>query len=89
MIANLRYEMEHQSAPLLHLLDLYEVLRFEDVDEDRLVEILKIIAIEGFAAHIMGVTHRVLGLTEGFMPMSPKDDKETDLMVRSITKFSI
>lgn len=89
MIANLRYEMEHQSAPLLHLLDLYEALRFEDVDEDRLVEILKIIAIEGFAAHIMGVTHRVLGLTEGFMPMSPKDDKETDLMVRFITKFSI
>lgn len=72
MIANLRYEMEHQSAPLLHLLDLYEVLRFEDVDEDRLVEILKIIAIEGFAAHIMVSPTVCLGLQKALCPCLPR-----------------
>lgn len=89
LIANLRYETEHRSAPLLHLLDLYEALRFEDVDEDRLAEILKIIGIERFAAHLMEVTRQVLGLTEGFMPIRPKDDKETLQLMRAVTKFSI
>lgn len=86
-LANLKYELEHKQAPLLHLVDVYRSLRFDDVDEVRIAEIFHYFGIEKFASRLMQVEADVLHLTEGFMPLPPTNDKETKRMRREITKF--
>lgn len=86
-VANLKYEMEHHSAPLLHLVDIYRTLRFCDMDEVRVLEILNIMGMETFASHLMTIERIVLGLTEGFMPINQKEDKQSSNLLKIITKY--
>ncbi|MGI6231408.1 MAG: hypothetical protein ACOYJF_00975 [Prevotella sp.] len=86
-MANLRYEAERHRAPLRHLLDIYCTLRFCDTDEVRVVEILKMVNLDNFAARLMAVLQKVLGLTEGFMPLNPKDDSHAGRLLRILTKL--
>lgn len=86
-VANFKYEMEHRGAPLLHLVDIYRALRFCDMDEVRVLEILNMMGLEAFASRLMTMEQKFLGLTEGFMLIEQKDDKETSQLLRQITKF--
>lgn len=86
-LLNLRHGMDHHTAPLLHLADLYIMMRHEDMDEDRLREIARALGIDRFCERLMTVMHTVLRLSEGFMPFTPRDDKEAAEMTRRITKF--
>lgn len=85
---NLKYEMEHQQAPLSHLSDAYKSIRFTDADEDRLNEAARLMGILDFSQRLMAVMQAILGLTEGFMPFKAKADKTAKVMMNDITKFN-
>jgi hypothetical protein len=80
-------EMKHKTAPLSHLSDLYELLRFTSYDEDKFAELINKSGMQNFASRVIGVLEECIGLTEGFMPISPLYDKETDKIKRDITKI--
>lgn len=85
---NLKYEMEHNQAPLAHLADVYKSIRFSDVDEDRLNEVVRSMGILDFSQRLMAVLQATLGLTEGFMPFKANGDKTAIAMMKDITKFN-
>lgn len=87
-LLNLKHEAEHHKASMLHLANIYSTLRFCEMDEDRLNEIVGEMNMSGFAARLMTVLHNVLNLTEGFMPFSPRDDRRAEKLERDITKFN-
>ncbi len=87
-LLNLRYELEHHKAPLLHLADIYQNVRFVDMDEDRLKEIVRQLGIDDFAGRLMEALREVMGLTEGFMPFTAKKGKATQRLVSDITKYN-
>lgn len=87
-LLNLRHELEHHKAPLLHLADIYHTMRFTDMDEDRLNEIARDLGIDDFAARIMAVMHEVMGLTEGFMPFASREGRATQRLTNDITKYN-
>lgn len=66
-LLNLRYETERHIACLRHLANVYSTLRFCDMDEDRMAEIIKAMGLTDFALSIMQRLHDLMGLTEGFM----------------------
>ncbi|MCH4147185.1 MAG: hypothetical protein LKG25_04100 [Prevotella sp.] len=80
-------EMKHKTAPLCHLSDLYELLRFTSYDEDKFAELINKSGMQNFASRVIAVLEECIGLTEGFMPISPLYDKETDKIKRDITKI--
>ena len=86
---NLKYELEHRRAPLQHLVDAYVLTRYHDVDEDRLKELFQLVGIEDFCARTMAVMGRMLGLTEGFMPLPPRDDTEARRLEAAMTKTEL
>ncbi len=87
-LLNLKYEMEHQIAPMAHLADIYQTIRFCDIDEDKLNEAARLMGIIDFSQRLMTVLHNILGLTEGFMPFNAKEDKVARQMTKAITKFN-
>jgi hypothetical protein len=87
-MANIKYELERRKAPLSHLADLYASLKFDNMDEVRVAELFHDFKLENFAARMMAVEHNVLGLSEGFMPITPKEDKTAKIMEHKITKFT-
>lgn len=87
-LLNLKHETEHHTAPLLHLANIYATLRFCDMDEDRMNDIVNELGLADFASRLMTVMHDLLNLTEGFMPFRPKDDRATQQLKSNITKFN-
>lgn len=87
-LLNLKYKMERNEAPLSHLADLYQSVRFVDADEDRLNEVARAMGVLEFAERLMAVLHHTFGLTEGFMPFRERADKASLAMVNHITKFN-
>lgn len=87
-LLNFKYELEHHKAPLRHLADIYTSMRFYNMDEDRLNELVKLLDIGDFSARLMTVLHDILRLSEGFMPFTPQKDQTAKAMARNITKFN-
>ena len=87
MILNLKYEIDHRSVSMLHLIDLFELIRFENYDEENLTRMLRHLRMQKFASRLLFVMKDILGLTEGFMPLEATDDKATDRLRKAITKL--
>jgi hypothetical protein len=87
-LLNFKYELERHQTPLRHLANIYTSLRFNNMDEDRLNELVKLLDIREFSARLMTVLHNILRLSEGFMPFTPKEDRTSKVMARNITKFN-
>lgn len=87
-LLNLRYEIERHKAPLLHLANIYQSCRYDEMDEDRLKEMARDIGINDFAERLMTVLEEVLGLREGFMPFNQKDDRQAEALTKAITKYN-
>lgn len=87
MIWNIKYEINHRQATLRHLADIYLQLKFIDFDEDKLKEMLVGMDLKKFASHLMGCLSRTLKLTEGYMPLTASEGKETDRLTQSLTNF--
>ncbi len=86
---NLRHEISHHTAPLRHLVDFYLTMRFTDMDEDLIKDMIKELDMRDFAQNLMAVMANLLGLTEGFMPISPKYNHSTKQLSTAITKFQV
>ena len=75
-----------QKAPLLlHLIELHRELLRDSVDDDRLAEALEEKHLLAYAARLMQVLHEQTLLDEGYMPLTPIDDRGTRQIRNLIT----
>lgn len=88
-LLNLHYELGRKAAPLLHLADLYSLLRFSDFDEDSVKSMAHGLNVDEFAERLMAIMADFLGLTEGFMPFTARNDRRARKLKRMITKFGV
>lgn len=86
-IINVAYELNHRSAPMRHLADLYTIIRSTDMDEDLIGDMLRQIKASDTVGRLMSVMGDFLGLTEGFMPLPKKKDRKSRAILNAFTKF--
>jgi hypothetical protein len=60
---------------MMHLIELDKELRQHECEEDRLCERLCELNLLKFAGRLMQVMSDMTGLTEGYMPVPPLDDR--------------
>ncbi len=86
-LLNLHYELQRHTMPLSHLMDLYQLVRFSDVDEDALRDMIRRLGIEDFAARLTSILSSFLSLPEGFWIFEPRDGAKTKRLYTAMTKF--
>lgn len=69
---------------IMHLVELNRELRSHDCDEEQLAESLQELHLDHTAARILQLTAGLTGLTEGFLPLAPINDRTTRRMLRKI-----
>ena len=67
-----------------HVIELNRELREHGCDEEELAEELKERRLWKMVSRLMQVAADLTGLTEGFMPVTPTDDRQTRKMRRQI-----
>ena len=72
MMANLQHEIRKGTLSRKHLLEIYEVFRYTDFNEDQLGKMLKEASLYDFCLKLQQTLADMLELTEGFMPLPPK-----------------
>lgn len=77
MVLNIRYHLRANTLSMRHIADLYDVIRYEDYDEDRLVKVLKRVRTNKLATRLLQLETEYFYLTEGFLPLLPLDDNGT------------
>lgn len=70
---------------LLHLIELTRELYRDNVNDEKLCEMLEEKSLSGFAARLMQVLSEQVLLDEGFMPLDPIDDKQTEHLRKLLT----
>lgn len=75
-----------QKQPLLlHLIELTRELYRDSIDDERIVELLEKKNLTAFTARLMQVLAEQTQLDEGYMPLAPVDDKQTQ-QIRNMLK---
>ena len=75
-----------QKQPLLlHLIELTRELYRDNIDDERLGELLEEKGLSTFAARLMQVLSEKTLLDEGFMPLDPLDDRQTNYIRKNLT----
>ncbi len=74
----------HRQLAIAHLAELDKELRFHDANEERLQEDLAERRLLKLAARLMQLMADLTGLTEGFMPVPPLNDRITRQMRKHI-----
>lgn len=77
MLLNLRYLINQRTASKRHLADIYELLRYTDYDEDRVIRMLDRLNMQRFTRRILAILAETFNLTEGFMPATALNDRKT------------
>ncbi|WP_028896099.1 glycosyltransferase [Prevotella sp. HUN102] len=83
-LSNARKCIEKRQFSLRHLAEIYQTVRFEEYDEDKLAVVLKQQRIFKFSRRIIQVLQDYLYLEEGFMPFEPLDDDKTKTIEEKI-----
>lgn len=86
MLINIQHELKHNKLSRAHLTTFYRLLRFGEYDEDKLLRMLKQLKLQKFTARLMQILHETYYLEEGYMPISPIDDKKTNNLRKSLQK---
>ncbi len=86
-LLNLHYELQHHTMPLSHLTDVYQLMRFLDVDEDSVRDMLGRLGIDDFASRLTSILSTFLGFPEGFWIFQPKKGARTKRLFIAMTKF--
>lgn len=68
MLVNARTLLRNGQMSVRHLADLYEVIKYLDYDEDRLVTITKELKMRKFLRRMLQVLADKVYLEEGFQP---------------------
>lgn len=75
-----------QSPTLCQLVDIDQQLRHSDIDEDKLIDELEEAELKDQTARLMQLTHELTALDEGFMPLEPLDDKQTQTLRKKLAE---
>ena len=70
---------------LLHLIELTRELYRDTVNDDRLSELLEEKSLLTYTSRLMQILSEQTLLNEGYMPVEPKDDRQTEQIRRTIT----
>ena len=84
----LRYQYHRRNIKKQTLKELNDTLNSLEYDEDALNDMLEQLNEEQFAARIMQVLSEDYQLTEGFMPLDPLNDKQTQRIREAINPTS-
>lgn len=84
----LRYQYHRRNIKKQTLQELKDTLNSLEYDEDLLNDMLEQLNEEQFAARIMQVLSEDYQLTEGFMPLDPLNDKQTQRIREAINPTS-
>lgn len=77
ILKGIQRDLAHQRLPLLHLVELSTELRNPRLKEDQLVDTLKNKKLYSLLAHLLPLLEEQTGLSEGFMPIIPVEDRKT------------
>ena len=75
----------HKQPLLLHLIELTRELYRDTVDDERLAELLEKKSLTAFTQRLMQVLAEQTLLDEGYMPLAPVDDKQTQQLRMTLT----
>ena len=75
----------HKQPLLLHLIELTRELYRDTVDDERLAELLEKKSLTAFTQRLMQVLSEQTLLDEGYMPLAPVDDKQTQQLRMTLT----
>ena len=75
----------HRQPLLLHMIELTRELMRDTVNDDQLNEALEEKSLKGFAASLMQVLSEETDLDEGYMPLPPKENRQTDKIRKLLT----
>ncbi len=76
--------VSHRRLAIAHLVELDKELRNHYIEEERLCEELDERHLLNTTARVMQLMHDLTGLTEGFMPVPPLNDRTTRQMRRQV-----
>lgn len=86
-VLNIRHEITHNTLPLRHVVNLAEKLLNTDYDEDSLAAMLSTTGALTFMSRLEAAMETITRLTEGFMPVKPIYDRQTNEITAKITKL--
>ena len=87
MLQNIRYHLSGHTLSMRHLSDLYSVLRYDEMDEEKLAATLQRVHLYPFAQRICQILSESLYLDEGYMPVPALNDSKTAKIRNQIMKY--
>ena len=75
----------HRQPLLLHMIELTRELMRDTVNDDQLSETLEGKNLKGFAASLMQVLSEETDLDEGYMPLPPQENRQTNKIRKLLT----
>ena len=75
----------HRKPLLLHMIEFTRELMRDNVNDDQLNDSLEEKKLKGFAASLMQVLSEEVELDEGFMPLQPVEDRQTNKIRKLLT----
>ena len=76
MLAHAKVLLKQRKFSLLHLSQIYQVIRFEDYNEERLLITLRRMRLLKFARRMVYILSEYLYLEDGYAPFVPLNDKK-------------
>jgi hypothetical protein len=85
-IITIKKKLSMHKHTLRDIIDLYDMMRYNEYDEDALSDTLKAMRIYKFTARMEQIIGEIACLEEGFMPIPPLDDLKTEQIRQHILK---
>lgn len=87
MLENVKFHLSRRTLTMRHLCDIYEVFRFEDMEEPRLKEVLKRLNLHKLCRRLCQVLSEAAYLDEGFMPVPALNDSGTEIIRQVLVAY--
>ena len=84
MLAHAKVLLKQRKFSLLHLSQIYQVIRFEDYNEERLLITLRRMRLLKFARRMVYILSEYLYLEDGYAPFVPLNDKKIRPIIEKI-----
>ena len=86
LLKGIERDIAHHRLPLLHLVELSAELRNPRLTEEPLLNTLRDKKVYTLLEHLMPVLEEQTGLSEGYMPVAPVDDRYTEKLRNILAK---